>query len=82
MNTQLLSLYIVQDGEVVETCNAPWHEPTRKAFYCIYEHMRMDDWRTALVEATSEREAIREYFHVNGELLAMYGETIDDWRVI
>ena len=61
MNTATATLVIVQCGEIVAECTAPWYKTLREEFEREYEWYRHQDSRTAMVEASDEDEAIAKY---------------------
>jgi len=44
--------------------------------------MKWGDWTTALIEATSESEALKQYHTTNDNTLALYGERTQPWGLL
>lgn len=74
MNTKTQTLYIVCNDLIVEECSAPWIPDIRYQFELSYRWERRNDWRTRIIEAADEREAINQYHNAIHDVFSQYGE--------
>jgi len=74
MRTQTLRLYIVQCGEVLDTCSSPWYLPIKSEFEREYRwYKSQEPFETELIEAVTIDDALEKYKELREESL--------NWRV-
>jgi hypothetical protein len=71
INTKTKALFIVQRGEIVSECSAPWCPDLRNEFDREFQWYRRQEWLTVKVEASDEEEAIAMY-HQKADLSDQY----------